>query len=222
MNSKHQNIKAIIFDLDGTLADTIDAITEAVNMTMNRFGYTERTCDEVRRAIGNGARLLIKRLMPSNDAANNGKLCEVLEYYDAMYAKTYMHTERCYDGVRDAVIKLAQNGFKIAILSNKQDAYVKELAKILLPVGTVSEAHGQTDLPTKPDPTVPLMIAERLGVPPFECAFVGDSDVDIMTAKNAGMLQLSVSWGFRQKSFLISSGAENIVDTPSEMLDFFL
>ncbi len=217
-----KKIKAIIFDLDGTLADTIEAITEAVNLSMEHFGYQTLSCDAVRRAVGNGARMLIKRCMPKTDSSDSDKVSNVLSHYDDMYRLTYIHTDRCYDGVREAVIKLAENGFKIAILSNKQDEYVKALARALFPSGVISLAQGQTDLPIKPDPTVPLMIAKKLGVDPKECAFVGDSDVDVITAHNADMLQLSVSWGFRSKEVLLSAGAANIVDTPEQMLKFFI
>ena len=219
---KAQKIKAIIFDLDGTLADTVEAIAEAVNLTMEHFGYKTHSCDEVRRAVGNGARMLIKRCMPEPDSFDDEKVSHVLSHYDDMYRQTYIHTDRCYDGVREAVIKLAESGFKVAILSNKQNEYVKALAKILFPSDIISIAQGQTDLPIKPDPTVPLMIAERLGVRPEECAFVGDSDVDVMTAHSAGMVQLGVSWGFRSKEVLLSAGATDIADTPEQMLNFFI
>ena len=214
-------IKALIYDLDGTLADTLPSLCEAINMTMDHYSAPRRTCEDVRLAIGNGARMLVKRLLPDRLAADEEKVAEALNYYNACYAKTYASADRCYDGIKEAVLELARRGYKSAVLSNKPDKYTAELCKILFPEDTFVTVQGQTDLPTKPDPTVPLMIAERLGVAPHECAFIGDSEVDIRTAKNAGMMSVGCAWGFRGADVLRAEGADTVIGVPSELKDVF-
>lgn len=209
---------AALFDLDGTLADTIGSILSAVNMTMRHFGLPDSTYGAVRLALGNGTRQLIKKLLPADYAEDVSRLDDAVKYYDKCYIKTYTEADHCYPGVSEAVHELAKRGMKIAILSNKPHDYVVGLAKILFPDGIVSIAQGQTDLPIKPHPAVPLDIAARLGVKPSECFFVGDTEVDIATAKNAGMVSVGCSWGYRDRSVLVDSKADHIVDNADEML----
>ena len=128
-----KNKKAVIFDLDGTLADTIDAIAEAVNMTLEYFGYPIKTTDEVRAAVGNGARMIIRRTVPAELYDDEETVTRVLKKYDEMYALTYSHTDKMYDGMREALIALHSSGKKIAVFSNKQDAYVKGLSEFISP-----------------------------------------------------------------------------------------
>lgn len=213
-----ENKKAIIFDLDGTLADTIDAIAEAVNMTLEHFGYPTKTVDEVRRAVGNGARMIIRRTIPSEFYDDEETVSRVLAKYDEMYALTYTHSDRMYDGMREALIELHNSGKKIAVFSNKQDAYVKGLSDIYFSDGTISMALGQTELPVKPDIAGLLLIMNELGVTADECVFVGDSGVDLATAKNANMDCICVSWGFVGREGLLAKGAECIIDHPSELV----
>lgn len=215
-------IKALIFDLDGTLADTVPAIAEAVNMTMDRFGFPRRSEDEIRSFIGQGPRHLITLALPNNSGVENPELVDLaLGVYNDMYAKTYMHTDKLYDGMRDALIMLSKY-YKIAVLSNKQDEYVRSLVKQLIPPGICSAARGTVDgIPAKPDPSAAIEIAEKLGVNPQECVLVGDSDVDILTASNARMDILSVSWGYVSKTKLIFKGAQEILNSPDELIEYF-
>lgn len=216
-------IKAVIFDLDGTLADTIEAIREGLNLTMREFGFPEHTYDEVRSYVNNGARELCRRAMPAGLQSDENKVDEVKALYDKMYEKTYFLTDRTYGGVVEALTTLKENGYRIAVLSNKQDEFVKKLCTELLPEGICDTCYGQSaKYPKKPDPTVPHLIAKELGVLPSECAFVGDSDVDIMTAKNAGMTSIGVSWGYRPAALLASLGADLIVNTPDGIVKFLV
>lgn len=215
-------IKAIIFDLDGTLADTIGSIRTAVNMAMRHYGFHEHDYEAVRRAIGNGARMLIRRLVPADVAADESRVTEILNYYNACYAETYTEADTCYDGMKNAVLELHRRGYKLAVLSNKPDVYTVALTEILFPEGVMTIAQGQLDsVPTKPDPTAPLDIAARLGVTADECAFVGDSEVDILTAKNAKMYSVGCSWGYRPREVLSETGADVIIDEPTQILDIF-
>lgn len=216
-----KNIKGLIFDLDGTIADTIEAIREAINDTMKHYGYSEKSYEDVRRAIGNGARLLVKRCMSKEKAEDEALVDEVFAYYHEAYKRTYLNTRACYDGIPETIAVLKKRGFRLAVLSNKQDEYTKGLINQLLPADTMTVVMGQSDLPKKPDPTVPCLIAEKLGLKPEECAMIGDSEVDIETAKNAGMTAIGCSWGYRGKEVLEKNGADVVLDQPTDLWEVF-
>lgn len=214
-------IKVIIFDLDGTVADTIYAIREGVNLTMSALGYPEHTYEEVLGFVNFGARHLIEEALPASARGDQTVVDQTLALYDRMYAQTYLHTDRCYDGIPEA-LEILHRDFRLAMLSNKQDAMVQGLVRQLFRPGLFAIAHGVRDgLPTKPDKTVPLQYCEELGVTPVECAFVGDSDVDVATAKNAGMLAVDVTWGYRSEEVLRQKGADLLAHTPGELVEIF-
>lgn len=212
--------KLLIFDLDGTLADTINSIRHAVNLAMAHFGYSERSYEEVRLAIGDGARVLIKRTLPFEERENDETVDTVLAYYEKMYDITHMEADRCYDKMAQTLAELHKRGYKIAVLSNKQDVYVRSIVAKIVERGIVSLAMGQREgYPRKPDATVPLIITESLGFSPEDTVFIGDSEVDVLTAKNAGMMSIGCSWGYRGRAVLEEYGADFIVDTPPQLLD---
>ena len=214
-------IKALIFDLDGTLADTIPAIAEAVNIILKELGYPTRTQEEIRSYIGRGPRHLISEALPKEVRLDESIVNKALSMYDTAYAKTYMNTDSLYGGMEDAIITLSKH-YKIAVLSNKQDEYVKNLVKQLLPEGICEIARGTiASKPAKPDKAAALEVIEALGVSSYECMLIGDSDIDIQTARNAEMDSLSVSWGYASKTKLLIKGAEAIVDTPEELIEYF-
>lgn len=215
-------IKLLIFDLDGTLADTLPSITRAVNLAAEECGYTQKTYEDVRAAIGNGAKLLIKRMMPAEDSEDEAKFQRFFDAYEAMYDKTYLEADVCYDGMSEALSELHKRGYTIAVLSNKQDAYVKPIARQLIPDDILAFAAGQREeYPKKPDPTVPLMIAEKFGCSTDEVAFIGDSDVDILTARNSGMMSIGCDWGYRSREALEACEADMIISAPMELLEVF-
>lgn len=220
-NTPARPVRALIFDLDGTLADSIGGIRDGINETMHKYGYPSKTYEDIRRAIGNGARLLVKRCMPEPDASDEQKVKTVFASYDLAYARTYLHTRECYEGIVEAVKELHARGYRMAVLSNKQDVYTRGLVNQLFPEGEFEIVMGQTDLPTKPDPTVPHLIAHLLCVDADECAMIGDSDVDIVTAHNAGMMSVGCSWGYRGRHLLEGLGAQHVLDEPSQLLDIF-
>lgn len=215
-------LKALIFDLDGTLADTVPAIAEAVNMTLTELNFPTHTIDEIKTYIGKGPRHLISEALPKDVRDNQPELIDkALKIYDKMYAKTYLNTDALYDGLEEAIITLSKY-YKIAVLSNKQDEYVKNLVNQLLPDGICSLACGTVNgIPAKPDPTIALKMLEELGVEHYECILIGDSDIDILTAENAGFDILSVSWGYVSKAKLLIKGAQDIIDSPRELVEFF-
>ena len=212
-------IKAIIFDLDGTVADTISAIREGVNLTMEQLGYPTHTDGDIRRFINHGARELIRQALPADVSTDPARVDKALDIYQGMYEKTYRNTNLCYDGMVDAMVTLAGK-YRLAILSNKQDRMVKGLAAQLLPMGVVQIAQGQVEgVPTKPDPGAVWQICAKLGVSAEECAFVGDSDVDMHTAINAGCLPVGVEWGYRGADVLLAAGAKVLVKAPQKLVD---
>lgn len=213
-------IKALIFDLDGTLADTLGSVLEAVNMTMDNYSAPHHTCEDVRLALGNGARMLIKRLLPENMRSDE-QVTEAHAHFTDCYSRTYLSVDSCYDGMKNAVEQLAAEGYALAVLSNKPDRYTRGLVAQLFPDSPFKVVRGQTALPQKPDPTVPLDIASRLGVLPEECAFIGDSEVDIRTAKNAGMMSVGCDWGYRSGDELRAEGADRVISHPDALLGLF-
>ena len=211
----------LIFDLDGTIADTLYSIMEAVNMCMEHYGFPQKSYSEVRAAVGNGAKNLIMRTMPASEAQNAERAEEIYKYFKVCYDLTHAHIDGCYDGMREVMLELHDRGYVLAVLSNKPDAYVKNIIGALFGKEIIPIAMGETDLPKKPDPTAPLYIAKTLGFEASECAFVGDSEVDIRTAQNVGMTSVAVSWGFRERSVLESATPDFIFDTRAELLNFF-
>ncbi len=211
--------KLLIFDLDGTIADTIWSIRDGVNLAMDKYGLPRRDYEDIRRAIGNGARELIRLSVPEDKRADTRLVDSVFADYDKLYARTYANVDGCYPNMSEAIRTLRDRGYIIAVLSNKQDLYVKKIIEMLFPDGTVSLAAGQTELPKKPDPTVPLMIADTFGVTAADCAFIGDSEVDVKTAKNAGMTSVACAWGYRPREAL--ADADRVIDGAEELLSIF-
>lgn len=211
-------LRAVIFDFDGTIADTVSALREAINLTMRKHGYPEHTEKEIQSYINNGARELVRRAMPEGLQKDEALVDRVFADYNEDYGRVYMHTDRAYDGIPELIRDLHEQGLKIGVLSNKQHVFVQKLSKQVLLPGTYDTAQGVVaGKPTKPHPYLSRLVAEDLGVRPEECVMIGDSDVDILTAKNAGMTHVGVSWGYRDEAFLRAHGAENIAHTPAEL-----
>ena len=191
---------AILFDLDGTLLDTLGDLHASTNAVLRSFGYPARTIDEVRRFVGNGARVLIQQAVP---AGEEHRVEEVLAAFQAYYAAHCDILTRPYSGVPELLAELGEK-YPLAVVSNKPDRAVKELAKIYFPA---LYARGEsTDCPRKPAPDMVRMAIQALGAE--NCIYVGDSEVDVMTAKNAGVPCIAVTWGFRDKRELEEAGAE--------------
>ncbi|MBQ8331586.1 MAG: HAD family hydrolase [Clostridia bacterium] len=213
--------KLLIFDFDGTIADTIGTIVDAVNLTMDACGYPRRTREEIRRAIGHSSLYLIRCCMPEELSGDAALVDRVHEIYKSFYAQTCVTCKECYDGFSESVCALKEKGYLIAVLSNKLDVFIQDMVRAVLPEGLVSVAMGKTELPAKPDPTAPLLIASRLGISPEHTAYIGDSEVDVQTGLNGGMLAVGCSWGYRPRDLLISTGAHVVLDDPRDLLNLF-
>lgn len=198
---------AIIFDLDGTLLDTLGDLHAAVNHTLRAFGYPERTIEEVCRFVGNGAGELIRQAVP--EGANPAP---VLAAFHDYYAAHCDILTRPYAGIPEALAILGTS-YPLAVVSNKPDEAVKELSAIYFPS---LYARGESkDCPRKPAPNMVIKAMESLGV--TGCVYVGDSDVDIQTARNAGVPCLSVTWGFRTEEVLRAAGATHFCHDPADL-----
>ena len=198
---------AIIFDLDGTLLDTLGDLHAATNHVLAQFEYPGRTIEEVCRFVGNGAERLIRLAVPEGEPWE-----PVLAAFQTWYAAHCDILTRPYDGIGEVLTILGET-YPLAVVSNKPDRAVKELAKIYFP--TLFARGESTDCPRKPAPDMVFKAMEALGAD--RCIYVGDSDVDIMTAKNAGMPCISVTWGFRGEDELRAAGAAYFCRHPSEL-----
>ena len=214
--------KLLIFDLDGTVADTLPSIAEAVNMCADHFGYPQKDEAFVMSAVGNGVGLLLQKTMPEYAVADEKQFAAIKEYFAECYEFTQSRIDSCYEGMSEVMHSLYERGYILAVLSNKPDKLVQMIIKNIFPDGIIAMSLGQTELPKKPDPTVPLLIAEKFSVSLDNTYFIGDSEVDVLTAKNAGMTSVAVSWGFRDRSVLEDAMPDALIDTREELLSYFL
>ena len=207
-----------IFDLDGTLLDTLQDLAASVNYALRKHGMPEHSIDDVRRFVGNGVRLLMERAIP--DGAQNPDF----EVTFATFREHYMHhsldTTRPYPGIPEVLAELKARGCRLAVVSNKMMAATQELIRHFFP-DTIEVAIGEHEaegIRKKPAPDTVFAALKELGVGKEDAVYVGDSDVDIQTARNSGLPCISVLWGFRDKEFLIKNGGETFVSKPSELL----
>lgn len=220
-NEKKLSAKLIIFDLDGTLADTVESITEAMNAALTEMGLPLRDEAYIRRSVGNGSRTLCVRVLPE-DRRDDATVAKLLKIYDRTYGETYMHVKSLYPGMTDALEALHARGYKMAVFSNKQDAYVKNLCRALLPEGYFGAAEGQLDgRPIKPAPATALEICARLGIAPEDAVMVGDGETDVELSLRGGLTPVSVTWGFRSREQLAAAGGKIFVDSTADLPDIF-
>ncbi len=202
----------ILFDLDGTLLDSLEDLTDSVNYTLRHYGLPERTLDEVRSFVGNGAKVLIASALPGKES--DPPVEEALRFFQAYYADHCQLKTRPYDGIVEALAEIRKE-FPVAVVSNKPDVATKPLCKGLF--GEAIYALGQIDdCPRKPAPDMVYKAMADIGVE--TCIYVGDSDVDVKTAQNAGVPCLSVLWGFRDRNFLTEQGATHFCENPRDLL----
>jgi len=212
-------IRGFIFDLDGTLADTIDDIGWSINCMLADRGFPTLVREEHLAHINNGAYKLVERSIPEIYRGDESFVRACLRDYESYYSRHYDIETYAYPGVGEAIASLSKMGYALGVLSNKQDAYVKSIIKKLFGDISFALVCGQVEsLPTKPDPTAALLMAKKMGLSPSETAFVGDSPVDIATAKNAGMYPVGVAWGYRSAESLRDEGARRLVYDGSELL----
>lgn len=209
--------KTVIFDLDGTLLNTLDDLADSTNYALSKFGYPTRTIDEVRQFVGNGVAKLIERAIP--EGKNNPNFEKCLAIFKENYAQNMYNKTAPYNGIIEMLSNLKSKGIKIAVVSNKFDLAVKELCKKYFE-GFIDFAAGENEaqgIKKKPAPDTVISVLNEFNFAPEDAVYVGDSDVDIMTAKNSNMPCISVTWGFRDKKFLLENGATILINAPSEI-----
>lgn len=209
--------KIVIFDLDGTLLNTLDDLADSTNFALSKFNYPTRTIEEVRQFVGNGVAKLIERAIP--EGKNNSNFEKCLAIFKENYAQNMYNKTAPYNGISDMLANLKSKGLKIAVVSNKFDLAVKELCQKYFN-GYIDFAAGENEaagIKKKPAPDTVLEVLKEFNLKPNEAIYVGDSDVDIMTAKNSDMPCISVTWGFRDEKFLLSYGATILIDSPDEI-----
>lgn len=211
--------KIVIFDLDGTLINTLEDLKNSTNYALSCLNYPTKTIDEICQFVGNGVAKLIERAIP--DGKDNPDFQQCLETFKNHYSKNMYNKTAPYDKIPQMLKTLKQKGYITAVVSNKFDMAVKELCSKYFP-DLIDFAAGENEacgIRKKPAPDTVLKVLEKFNLTNNEAVYVGDSDVDIMTAKNSRMPCISVTWGFRNREFLIKHDAEIIIDSPDEIID---
>lgn len=212
--------KVIIFDLDGTLLNSLEDLKNSTNYALQKFSYPTRTIDEIRQFVGNGVAKLIERAIPNGK--NNPNFEECLDIFKKDYAKNMYNNTCAYNGILELLESLKNKKYKVAVVSNKFDLAVKDLCKRYFP-DLIDLAIGENEalgIKKKPAPDTVFQALKILNLNSENAIYVGDSDVDIMTAKNSNMKCLSVTWGFRDENFLKENNAQHIIHTPKEIVDY--
>ena len=208
-----------IFDLDGTLLDTLTDLAASCNYALRTHGMPEHSIDDVRRFVGNGVRKLMERAIPDGDA--NPDFEATFATFREHYMVHSLDTTKPYPGIMDALAELKARGCRLAVVSNKMMAATVELCKYFFPE-TIEVAIGENEaegIRKKPAPDTVFAALKQLGVSGDNAVYVGDSDVDLATARNSGLPCISVLWGFRDREFLLDHGAATFITSPKELLD---
>ncbi len=209
--------RAVIFDLDGTLVDTLEDLTAAMNAALGHFSLPARSAQACKMMIGNGARRFAERALPADQQDLAERLLALArEHYRANCFKY----SRLYDGMSETVTQLRQKGVRLAVLTNKDHIVAGRIIEHFFGTGAFESVVGAAESrPIKPDPGTTLGIVESMGLTSEDFVFVGDSAVDIETARAAGIRSVGAAWGFRGRGELEAAGADIIIDSPCEILD---
>lgn len=218
MASDRTAFKGVIFDLDGTLVNSLQDIADSMNSALNAKGFKTHDYDSYRYFVGRGLRNLVSQVLSDKDkTAENINIL----YVDLLkeYGKNLVKNTALYQGIPILLDELKARNLKLAVLSNKNDAFTKEIAEKLLSRWSFNVILGSSnDIPRKPDPTGALMISESFHIAPEEVLYLGDTGIDMQTALAAKMFSVGVTWGFRDREELINNGAKTVIDRPEELL----
>lgn len=211
--------KAVIFDLDGTLADTIASITYCGNLALSRFGLSSFGEEDYKHFVGDGAAMLVRRALLAAGDERLEHFDEVYEAYLEIFAKDCMYQVKPYEGICALLEELKRLSVRIAVLSNKPDRDSLRVVEALFGKGYFDFVQGQrADIPRKPDPAGVYRIMEAFVLPAGDFLYVGDSGVDMKTGRAAGIFTVGVLWGFRDREELVENGADAVISKPLELL----
>ena len=209
--------KAILFDLDGTLLDTLEDLATAANRALGTLGLPAHPTDAYRVFVGDGLRTLAERILPG-DERSAAQVDALVAAFEREYSRTWNERTAPYAGVPEMLDRLTGGGYRLSVLSNKPDAFTRLCVEQLLPHWTFAPLYGQRPgVPKKPDPAAALAIAAELGLDPAEVLYLGDTATDMHTARAAGMVAVGVLWGFRTADELRAAGARHLITHPGEL-----
>ena len=212
--------KACIFDLDGTLTDTLESLTYSVNETLKEMTLPPITMEQCRQFVGNGAKVLIENALRASGDEELKLLDLGMETYARVFSKHCTYHVKPYDGILEMMDQLKARGVKAAVLSNKPHNQTLDVVNTFIGEERVECANGQREgVPRKPDPAGVFESMKMMGVSKEETLYIGDSDVDMVTGKRAGLVTVGVTWGFRSREVLEESGADHIIDRPEQLLE---
>ena len=210
--------KAIIFDLDGTLLDTIGDIVDSMNAVLKDLGCPVHSVDEYKTFIGDGLDVMVRRSLPK-DVRDERTISACIEYMRKGYGQRWANTSKPFSNIPELLDRLTVMDVKVSVLSNKLDVFTKEMVQVLLGAWQFHSVVGlNNDIPMKPDPSGALEIAHKMHVEPKQCIFVGDSNIDMETAVGAGMRPVGVLWGYQDRDRLVKSGAVDLLSDPLDLL----
>ena len=212
-----KKIDTVIFDLDGTLLDTLKDLQNAINYIQDRYGYPLHTMEQVRSHVGNGIPNLVAKSIP--EEKENPLFSTILEEYKAYYGAHCNDATRPYPGIMEMLDTLQAEGYRMAIVSNKSDPAVKELNRLYFKdyIEIAIGGNEEAGIRRKPAPDTVFTALEGLGANSDQAVYIGDSEVDILTAQNSGMPCILCEWGFREKSYLISQGGSYFIDQAGQL-----
>ncbi|MBO1722110.1 HAD family hydrolase [Extibacter sp. GGCC_0201] len=214
-------MKACVFDLDGTLTDTLESLAYSVKATLREMGLEEITTDECRRFVGNGARRLMECALEAAGDKTGSRIDEGMEIYGRIFDANCTYHVTPYDGIPQMITRLRAVGLKLAVLSNKPHVQTVKVVQEIFGDDIFDCVQGQMEgLKRKPDPEGVYKVLERLHTEKEDCLYIGDSEVDVKTACNAGITCIGAAWGFRSREILADAGAEHIIDMPEELLQY--
>ena len=209
--------KAILFDLDGTLLDTLEDLATAANRALGTLGLPAHPTDAYRVFVGDGLRTLAERILPG-EQRSAAQVDALVVAFEREYSRTWNERTAPYAGVPEMLDRLTAGGYRLSVLSNKPDAFTRLCVEQLLPHWTFAPLYGQRPgVPRKPDPAAALAIAVELGLDPAEVLYLGDTATDMHTARAAGMAAVGVLWGFRTADELRAAGARHLIAHPGEL-----
>lgn len=212
--------KACVFDLDGTLTETLESLTLSVNLTLKEMGLSEITDQQCRLFVGDGARVLLQKALKVTGDAQAERIEEAMLRYGRIFDQHCTYHVVPYEGIREMLTELKQEGYRLAVLSNKPHRQTVSVVESVFGKEVFELIQGQRDgIPRKPDPTAVLDILRQLESSPEHAVYIGDSEVDIATGLAAGMQTIGVTWGFRDKKILEGAGAKKTADHPREIIE---